>query len=175
MNDDLKDTVPDTDHDGTDNPSEARPQPLSPSFLIALALVGFLTLLIIFVNIPGIRESAGVSITLTPWTLHSYGNTTGNLVPVKSGTEITAVFDRNGTITGFSGCNQYHANYTVRNLAITITPPASTKMFCGEAGIMEQEINYLNDLQKAVELRTSESDLILYDRSGKPVLVFVKR
>ena len=175
MDDDPKDTVPDADHDGTDIPSDTRPQPLSPSFLIALALVGLLVLVILFVNIPGIRASAGVSISLTPWTLQSYGNVSKDLVPVKSETKITAVFGRDGIITGFAGCNQYHANYTVRNLAIAISPPASTRIFCGEAGVMEQEINYLNDLQKAVELRITESDLILYDRSGKPVLVFANQ
>lgn len=175
MNDDLEDTLPGADHTGTDNPSVTGPRSLSPSFLIALALVGLLVLLILFVNVPGIRSSAGVSITLTPWKLQSYGNLSGGLVPVKSGTEITAIFDRDGIITGSAGCNQYHATYTVRNLAIAITPPATTRVFCGEDGTMEQEINYLDDLQKAVELRISESDLILYDRAGKPVLVFVKQ
>ena len=38
---------------------------------------------------------------------------------------------------------------------------------------MQQETAYINDLSKAVEIRVSESNLNLYDMTGKPVLMFV--
>ena len=37
---------------------------------------------------------------------------------------------------------------------------------------MQQEQAYLEDLSKAVEIRINESNLNLYDKTGKPVLVF---
>jgi heat shock protein HslJ len=46
-------------------------------------------------------------------------------------------------------------------------------MYCENPIIMQQETVYLNDLSKAVEIRVSESNLNLYDKTGKPVLVFV--
>jgi heat shock protein HslJ len=174
MNDDLQKDITDREDAEEDHTSESKPQPFGIAFYFALAMVGLLVLLIIFVNIPGIRSSAGVSITRTDWTLQSYGTMTESLTPVKSGTVVTAVFDRNGTVSGSSGCNHYHANYTVSDFAITLSPPVSTKIFCSESGVMQQESDYLNDLPKAVELRISESVLILYDKYGKPVLVFSK-
>jgi hypothetical protein len=39
---------------------------------------------------------------------------------------------------------------------------------------MQQETAYLDILIRAAQLRIGESNLNLYDGSGKPVLVFVK-
>jgi heat shock protein HslJ len=174
MNDDLQEVLPDMEDTEKDRASDIRPQPLSRSFIIALALVGLLVLLILFVNIPGIRASAGVSITRSDWILQSYADTTGTLVPVGSGTPVTAIFDSNASVSGSGGCNSYRANYTVRDFSISISPPVSTTIFCHDPDVMHRESAYLNDLVQAEELRISESDLRLYDGSGKPVLVFVK-
>jgi heat shock protein HslJ len=48
-----------------------------------------------------------------------------------------------------------------------------TEMFCENPIVMQQETAYFNDLSITVELRVSESNLNLYDKTGKPVLVFV--
>jgi heat shock protein HslJ len=48
-----------------------------------------------------------------------------------------------------------------------------TERYCEKSILMQQERAYLNDLSKAVEIRVSESNLNLYDKTGKPVLVFV--
>lgn len=161
-------------------PAEAKstiplpPQPLGLRFYLALALVGLLVLLILFINIPGIRASAGISMTRANWTLQSYADSTGALVTVQPGAKITAVFGSDGKVTGSAGCNQYSAVYTVRDYAITILPPVSTKILCSSQFVMQQESDYLNDLSGVAELRISESGLRLFDSSGKPVLVFVK-
>jgi heat shock protein HslJ len=126
------------------------------------------------VNVPGIRASAGISLISTNWTLQSYGNSTGDLAPVKPGTPVTAVFDRNGTVTGSGGCNRYRAPYSVRDFAISISPPSSTKILCNDTGVMEQESDYFTDLPKVVQFRISKTELVLYDKTGNTVLVFVK-
>jgi heat shock protein HslJ len=174
MNDDLQEPFPATEDAEEDSASDIMPQPLSRSFIIALALVGLLVLLILFVNIPGIRASAGVSITRSDWILQAYADTTGTLVPVGTGTPVTAIFDSNASVSGSGGCNHYRAHYTVRDFSISVSPPESTTIFCLDPDIMDRESAYLNDLVRAQELRISESGLILYDGSGKPVLVFVK-
>jgi len=76
-------------------------------------------------------------------------------------------------VRGSAGCNQYSANYTTGDLAISISQPVMTEMYCENPLVMQQETVYLNDLPKAVEIRVSESNLNLYDKTGKPVLVFV--
>ena len=174
----MNDVSPEASHDK--EPAEAEstiplpPQPLGLKFYLALALVGLLVLLILFINIPGIRASAGVSMTRANWTLQSYADSTRTLVTVQPGTKITAVFDSYGKVTGSAGCNQYGAAYTVRDYAISISPPVSTKILCSGNYIMQQESDYLDDLSGVAELRISESSLRLFDKSGKPVLVFVK-
>ena len=174
MDDDPPGALPDREDAVTDSTATQKPQPLGLAFSIALALVGLLVLLIIFLNIPGIRASAGISMTRSDWTLQSYADSTGMLVPLKPGTQVTAIFGSDGTVSGSGGCNHYSASYTVRDLAISISPPVSSKIFCGDPDVMQQESAYLNNLVRAEELRISESNLRFYDGSGKPVLDFVK-
>jgi heat shock protein HslJ len=174
MNDDLQEALPKKEDTVTDSTATQKPQPVSVAFSLALALVGLLVFLIIVLNIPGIKASAGVSMTRSDWSLQSYADTTGSLVPLKPGTQVTAIFGSDGRVSGSAGCNHYSANYTVRDFAISISLPVSTKVFCADPGITQQESAYLNDLARAGELRISKSNLRFYDGSGKPVLVFVK-
>jgi heat shock protein HslJ len=61
-----------------------------------------------------------------------------------AGTEITALFDQYGNLSGNTGCNNYISKFLVNDRAIEIGPVAATRMFCAEPeGIMEQESNYL--------------------------------
>ena len=172
----MNDVSPEALHDK--EPAEGTlplpPQPMGLKFYLALALVGLLVVLILFINIPGIRASAGVSMTRANWTLQSYADSTGTLITVQPGTKVTAVFGSDGRINGSAGCNQYGAAYTVRDYAISISPPVSTKILCSSQFVIQQESDYLNDLSGVAELRISESGLRLFDRSGKTVLVFVK-
>ena len=150
-----------------------QPQKMSIAFYGALALVGVLVLFIVFMNVPGIRASAGMLLTQNNWTLQSYIDTGGVLVPIITRTPITAKFGTEGKVSGSAGCNQYSAHYTMLDLAITISPPVMTERDCENSILMQQERAYLNDLSKAVEIRVSESNLNLYDKTGKPVLMFV--
>jgi heat shock protein HslJ len=175
MNDDLQESPQDRENAETDRAAILQSQPIGLTLYIALGLVGLLVLLIIFINIPGIKASAGVSMTLSSWMLQSYGDTTGTLVPVEPGTQVTALFGSDGNVSGSAGCNQYSASYKVRDFAISTSSPTLTKIFCSDPNVMQQESAYINDLLSAVELRISESNLKLYDKSGKTVLVFVKQ
>jgi heat shock protein HslJ len=159
-----------TEHDKA---TATQPQKMSLAFYGALALVGVLVLLIVFMNVPSIRASAGMLLTQNTWTLQSYIDTSGVLVPTITRTPITAKFGTEGQVSGSAGCNQYSTHYTTRDLAITISPPVMTDRYCENSILMQQERAFLNDLSKAVEIRVSESNLNLYDKTGKPVLVFV--
>ena len=171
--------------DDSDGPSPGAQPPLpkedeikpresmGPAFYAALALVGVLVILIVGVNVPGIRASAEITITQSDWILQSYAGDTGDLIPVLSQTKVTAKFGADGSLKGSSGCNQYTARYTLEDYAITISPLATTMMYCGYEGIMEQESGYTKNLGNVTELRISQSDLNLYDKQGKTLLVFV--
>jgi len=138
----------------------------------ALALIGILVFLIVFVNAPGIRASAGVLLVKHTWTLQSYVDADGILIPANTVSPVTAGFSNDGSVLGSAGCNDYVANYTTRNLAITISQPVMTRKTCENRSVMQQESAYAGDLAKAVEFRVSESNLNLYDSTGRAVLVY---
>ena len=173
MTDDPEGALLDPETTEQDKATATQPQKMGFAFYSALALVGVLVLLIVFINVPGIRASAGMLLIQNNWTLQSYVDTSGVLVPAIPRTPITAKFGTDGKVSGSAGCNQYSAHYITQDLAITISPPVMTEMYCENPIVMQQESAYLNDLSKAVELRVSESNLNLYDKTGKPVLVFI--
>lgn len=140
---------------------------------VAIALLGCLVLMVVFINVPGTRASAGAAMTRTGWQLQSCADNTGVMITATSGPAITAMFSTNGRVDGFAGCNHYSATYLTRDYSIAISPAATSMMFCTGPGIMDLEQAYLSDLEKSVELRITESYLKMYDRTGKPLLVFV--
>lgn len=83
------------------------------------------------------------------WRLDSYNNGRQAMVSVQPDTEITAVFDDEGTVTGSSGCNRYRAEYRAAAGMMAVGPPVGTRMMCQEpSGVMDQERRYLEALSE---------------------------
>ena len=163
------DSVPGGTTDSPDKPEEK----MGLAFYATLALIGILVLMIVVVNYPAARANAGREMTKTNWTLQSYTDSTGVHIPIRSRTGITALFDREGHLSGNAGCNWYGGTYQTRDYRITISGTSSTEMFCQEPGVMEQESAFLASLSKVSAFRVSESSLNFYDAAGKIVLVFI--
>lgn len=90
------------------------------------------------------------------------------------GTEITAAFGTDRRLTGSAGCNRYVGAYDISWPGLEVGPLATTRMFCGVPGVMEQEQRYLAALQ-GVALAAIEGDqLLLSDASGAHELLFVR-
>jgi heat shock protein HslJ len=173
MSDDPGGTLLDPETAEQNKSGITQPQKMGLAFFGALALIGVLVFLIVVMNVPGIRASAGILLTQNTWTLTSYVDPGGMLVPVITGTPVTARFSTDGKVSGSAGCNQYSANYTMQDLAISVSPPVINGMYCKNPVVMQQESAFLNDLSKAVEIRVDKSNLNLYDQTGKPVLKFI--
>ncbi len=101
------------------------------------------------------------------WNVIGYNNGQEAVVSAIIDTEITMAF-ADGTVSGSAGCNTYNAAYTIAGDSITIGPAATTRMMCGEEGVMDQEQQFLAALQTAatwkaeagkLELRTAEGAL----------------
>ena len=174
MTDDPEGALLEPETPDEDKPAVTESQTRGPAFYGALALVGALVLLIVFFNVSGIRASSGILLTQNTWTLQSFVDSRGVLVPAIPGTPVTARFKTDGTISGSGGCNRYNSSYTTKDLAISISEPDMTEIYCDNSRVMQQEAAYINDLSKAEELRVNESNLNLYDKTGKPVLMFVE-
>lgn len=101
----------------------------------------------------------------TLWQLVSYSDT-----PVVDGSEITLEL-ADGKLNGSAGCNSYFADYQLEDGQLTVERAGSTKMACGEPGVMEQETTYLNLLQQA-DNAVAISDNVLTIETPEGNLVF---
>ncbi len=111
------------------------------------------------------------------WRATVYNNGRDAVVSLLEGSEITAVFGADGTLSGAAGCNHYRATYVIQESAITIQTPGATRKTCPEPdGVMQQESAYLKALTTAatyaiqgqqLELRTADDALVaLFQASG---------
>jgi heat shock protein HslJ len=65
--------------------------------------------------------------------------------------------------SGNASCNQYFGPYEIDGSSISFGPLASTQMFCGEPGVMEQEAAYLDALARVDTWSMDGETLILSD------------
>lgn len=113
------------------------------------------------------------SLSGTLWELTGYNNGKGGFSSVLAGTEITATFGDNGSITGTAGCNNYAGSYEVEDNRISISPLATTMMFCGEPeGIMDQESAYTAAIESASTFQVEGETLTLYNAEGTRMAAF---
>ena len=91
-----------------------------------------------------------------------------------AGTEITATFGEDGTLTGSAGCNRYQSRYVVdRGQELTIELPLATKSYCATPkGVMKQEQSYLTLLPSVVKFQLDGRTLELTDADGKRLVHF---
>ena len=101
------------------------------------------------------------------WTVTGV-NTGDAIVSPIVGTELTAVFADDGSLTGSAGCNTYTTTYTADAGDIQIEPAASTKKFCSEPeGVMEQETAYPRRTRCSCDLRLQRANDGCLDSEGK--------
>ena len=116
-----------------------------------------------------IYTSSAKPLTGTNWTLVSYGDP-ASPQPAPAETVITAVFSPEGFVSGFSGCSQYNASYSLQDQQITLGPLATTQMTCPTG--METEQAYLQALAKAQEFAISGQTLTITGNEGTAVITY---
>lgn len=122
---------------------------------------------------PSVETQAAGDLTGRVWYLETYKDAQGTQAPLLAGSQITAEFGSDGTLSGSSGCNRYTGSYQVDSDQLQIGALASTMMACLDpAGLMEQETAYLQVLSNAASFRLADSKLELLDDDGQVTLVF---
>lgn len=139
--------------------------------LAGIALMAIAVILVL-VFLFGLTSQPATLRSSPNWTLVSYRDATGILIPVINTGDITARFERGGNITGFSGCNLYTAAYLENGNQMRITYPLHTTLVCTDAGMMQQEETYFNNLAKTASFRTGPSEINVQNGEGKTLLVF---
>ena len=108
------------------------------------------------------------------WKLLSYAVPGSGLKSPLPGTEITARFGTDGSLSGSGGCNNYSGGFMAFDQTLRVSDLTSSKALCGEPeGIMEQEGAFLSLLHQASKMAISAGQLEVFDSSGNRILVFI--
>lgn len=109
----------------------------------------------------------------TAWRLDGISTGTDAVSSTLAGTEITATFGDDGTLSGSGGCNTYNTTYAVDGEELTVDGGImSTKMAC-EQDVMDQEAAFLAALAETSSYEIQGSTLTLSDANGGFLLSFV--
>jgi heat shock protein HslJ len=106
------------------------------------------------------------------WVLVSYLNAAGETVDALADREATLEFRPEGQLGGNASCNQFFASYTIDGDALTVGQAGSTMMACEPVEVMEQEAQYLNNLQAAATFAATAEELTIANAAGDVVLTF---
>ena len=117
-----------------------------------------------------VQEVPPVALPLvgTTWTLTTIAS--GDAVSsVMNGTEVTAGFSADGTVSGSAGCNRYSGSYTRTGDQLSFSVLASTKMACAD-DVMSQESAFLASMAEVTSFTIDGPQLTLSDASGALLL-----
>lgn len=101
----------------------------------------------------------------TPWSAIMVNNGKQAVTSLVQGSEISARFAADGTLTGNAGCNDYTTTYEATGDTIRIAPARTTRKMCPDP-VMQQERNYLAALTTATTYRLGEDTLELRSATG---------
>ncbi len=76
-----------------------------------------------------------------------------------------------GSAVGNASCNRYFGPYEINGSSISFGPLASTQMFCGEPGVMDQEAAYLAALA-AIDAWSMDGEKLTLSSEDTALLVF---
>jgi heat shock protein HslJ len=78
-------------------------------------------------------------------------------------------------LSGSAGCNSFGAGYKIKGEEIIIDAIAMTEMACADEGVMGQESTYTQLLGEAKIFSVSDTELVLSNATGDPLLTFSPR
>ena len=115
---------------------------------------------------------AGLPTVEGAWLVTGFNNGSAVTSPVL-GSELTADFAPDGTVSGSAGCNHFSAAYATDGAAITFGPILSTLMACPDADVMAQETQYLAALAASTAWSQTPGTLTLTDATGATQVTFI--
>ena len=88
--------------------------------------------------------------------------------------KITIIFSKdNSHIAGYSGCNRYGGQFTIKKDVLSFGSLFATKMACPEMN-MNFEHNYLNTLDKVTGYNIV-ADTLFLNKGERPALIFIAK
>jgi heat shock protein HslJ/uncharacterized protein YgiM (DUF1202 family) len=113
-------------------------------------------------------------LTTGRWLLDSYTTPGSGFKTPLPGTEISARFGADGSLSGSAGCNSYTGGFIAFDQTLRTSNLTSSKVLCPDPeGVMEQEGTFLTLLAQASKMRISSGQLEVFDSSDNRILVFI--
>jgi heat shock protein HslJ/uncharacterized protein YraI len=113
-------------------------------------------------------------LTTGRWLLSSYSTSGGGLQRPLPGTEITARFGADGSLSGSAGCNSYNGTFMAFDQTLRVNRLSPSQAWCETPdGIMDQEGTFLLLMQQAARMSISAGQLTVFDSGGNRILEFV--
>jgi heat shock protein HslJ len=138
------------------------------------------TYVLLVFNTDGTTSSESIEITVVNgltanrWRLQSYSSPQTGLMTPLAGTEINALFEANGSLSGSAGCNTYSGGFTAYDETLRTSNLSATQSVCDSPqGIMEQESRYISLLSQAARFSVSAGQLNVFDNNGNRILVYL--
>jgi len=110
----------------------------------------------------------------TSWQAMGINNGRGGVVSNSITHLVTAQFS-DDKIKGNAGCNQFSANYVVNEQQLKIGPIRTTRKYCAEEGIMDQEQQFLQALKNSTQYEIKTDKLRLRNTSGSLQVDFSRK
>jgi len=107
------------------------------------------------------KKAHDIGAVMGKWHVVKLRNVSGMLVDVLSGSHITMDIRNDGNVSGKAGCNGYFCSIEIHDGKAVVSPVGTTRMYCPEPGIMDQEIYFLMDLEASKSLLHTEKVLEL--------------
>jgi heat shock protein HslJ len=103
----------------------------------------------------------------TSWRVSAYNNGKQAVVSVLGGSLLTLQFAGDDGVRGSAGCNDFSGSYHASGRTLSFGPLVTTRKACAApAGVMAQEIAFLNALQSTASVRREGQTLELRTASG---------
>ena len=80
-----------------------------------------------------------------------------------------------GTISGDTGCNTFHGEYTLDGRKLHIGPLATTRKACPSSEASKQEAGYIAALESAVRIEQAGPQLTLFNAKGQMAVTLTRR
>jgi heat shock protein HslJ len=101
------------------------------------------------------------------WNINAYLQTSGQAFSsVVNGSNPTAVFGSDGSLTGNTGCNTFMGTYTTQGDTITLSPLASTRKAC-PPNLSDQEAGILAGFQTAIRFEVARGRATLFNGANQ--------
>jgi heat shock protein HslJ/uncharacterized protein YgiM (DUF1202 family) len=107
------------------------------------------------------------------WVLTSYSTPAGGFQNALPGTQVTARFGADGSLSGSGGCNNYNSGFTGFDHTLRIHQLTASNALCDSPpGVMDQESTFLTLMKQVSSFSISAGQLEVFDASGSRILVF---